>query len=62
MRVLGLFNNKLCLLIDSVRIIIQVDLADGYNDVLEYGQLEVFTTWIEVEEAAFGPNEYPTLK
>jgi len=57
MKVLGILNNKLCLLIEGARIIIELKLSNSnLNDIIDYTELPVFNSYTEVEEAAYGNN------
>jgi len=55
MKILGLLNNKLCILIEGERIIIETSLSDSdLADVLNYQNLPIFNNWDEVEISAYG--------
>lgn len=54
MRILGIYNNNICFLIEHARIIIQSPLdKSSLSDVLEYDYLKVFTSYEEVEKEAY---------
>lgn len=53
--VLGLLDDKICILIEGARIILTIDLDNSdYQDLVDYTNLPKFKTWEEVETAAFG--------
>lgn len=55
MKIIGIYNSSLCILLEGARIIIQPKLSDGdMYDLIMYENVEVFKSWEEVETAAYG--------
>lgn len=55
MKVLGIFDNKLCILREGARVILELDIeTSDLEDILYYEELPVFRTWEEMESFAYG--------
>jgi len=57
MKVLGLLNNKLCILREGARVILEVNInPNDLKDILYWEELPIFNNWAEVEAEAYGSN------
>lgn len=55
MRILGVLNNNLCILLEASRIIITTQLRKiDLEDLIEYENITIFSNYDEVQIAAFG--------
>lgn len=55
MKIIGIYNNSLCILLEGARIIIQPKLSKSdLDDLLEFENLTVFNSYEELEKSAYG--------
>lgn len=58
MKILGILDKSICILLVGARIVIQPQLSEGdLSDLIEYEDLPIFNSWDEVETAAYN-NAY----
>lgn len=60
MKIIGIYNSSLCILLEGARMIIQPKLSNSeIFDLIVHQNIDVFKSWEEVETAAYG---YPFSK